>query len=56
MICKRGRFVIERHKELRDLEVELLSTVRSDVDIEPVLRDICGENWIEEQTRRNTQD
>ena len=43
MICKRGRFVTQRHNELRNLETELLSTVCSDVEIEPVLRDVCGE-------------
>ena len=34
MICKRGRFVIQRHKELRDLKAELLSTVCKDVEVE----------------------
>jgi len=40
---KLGGFVIQRHNELRDLEAELLSTVRSDVETEPVLLDISGE-------------
>ena len=43
MICKRGGFVTQRHNELRDLEAELLSMVCSDVEIEPVLQDISGE-------------
>jgi len=43
MICKRGGFVIQRHNELRDLEAELLNMVCSDVEIEPVLQDITGE-------------
>ena len=43
MICKLGGLVIQRHKEPRDLEAELLSTVCSDVEIEPVLLDISGE-------------
>ena len=43
MVCKQGRFVIQRHNELRDLEAELLRTVCSDVEIEPVLQDIIGE-------------
>lgn len=43
MICKRGGFVIQRHNELRDLEAELLRTVCSDVEAEPVLQDISGE-------------
>ena len=43
MICKRGGFVSQRHNELRDLEAELLNVVCTDVEIEPVLRDISGE-------------
>ena len=40
MICKRGGFVIQRHNELRDLEVEMLRMVCNGVEIEPVLQDI----------------
>ena len=43
MICKRGGFVIQRHNKLRNLEAELLRTVGSDVEIEPVLQDISRE-------------
>ena len=43
MICKRGGFVSQRHNELRDLEADLLSIVCSDVEIEPILQDIAGE-------------
>ena len=43
MICKRGGFFTQRHNELRDLEAELLSMVCSDVETEPVLQDISGE-------------
>ena len=43
MICKRGGFVSQRHNELRDLEADLLSIVCSDVEIEPILQDISGE-------------
>ena len=39
MICKRGDFVIQRHNELRDLQADLLSTVCSDVEVEPVLQE-----------------
>ena len=49
MICKRGGFIIQRHNELRDLEAELLNTVCNDVETEPVLQDITGE-----QLRRGT--
>ena len=44
IICKRGGFVIQRHNELRDLEAELLSMVCIDVEVEPVLQDITGED------------
>ena len=43
MICKWGSFVTHCHNELRDLEVELLSKVWSNVETEPVLQDISGE-------------
>ena len=43
MIYKRGGFVIQRHNELRDLEADLLSMVCNDVEIEPILQDISGE-------------
>ena len=43
MICKRGGLVTQRHNELRDLEAELLNMVCTDVEIEPVLQDISGE-------------
>lgn len=43
MICKRGGFIIQRHNELRDLEAEMLRLVCKDVQVEPVLQDISGE-------------
>ena len=43
MVCRRGGFIIQRHKELRDLEAEMLKMVCSDVQIEPVLQEINGE-------------
>ena len=39
----KGGFVVHRHKELRDLEAELLNLECRDVDTEPVLQDITGE-------------
>ena len=44
MICKRGGFIIQRHDELRNLEAELLSSVCSDVQIEPLLQEISNED------------
>ena len=43
MVCRRGGFIIQRHKELRDLEAEMLKMVCNDVQIEPVLQEINGE-------------
>ena len=44
MICKLGGFITQPHNELRDLEAEFLSMVCSDVEIEPVPKDISGEH------------
>ena len=38
-----GRFYIQRHNELRDLEAEMLSMVCNDVEKETVLEEITGE-------------
>ena len=43
MICKLGGFVTQLFNELSDLEAELLRTICSDVETEPVLQDISGE-------------
>ena len=43
MICKLGSFITQCHNERRDLEAEFQSTVYSRVEIEPVLKDIYGE-------------
>ena len=43
MICRRGGFIIQRHNEVRDLEAEMLNMVCYDVEVEPVLQEISGE-------------
>lgn len=43
MICRRGGFIIQGHKELRDLEAEMLNIVCHDIEVEPVLQDLTGE-------------
>ena len=48
MICKRRGFIIQRHKELRDLEAQMLNLVCHDVEIEPVLQEITGESLVRE--------
>ena len=42
IICKLGRFFIQRHNEQRDLEDELLNTVCSNVKVELILQQISG--------------
>ena len=43
MICQRGGLVIQRHNEIRDLQDELLDMVWYDVEIEPSLQVLTGE-------------
>ena len=43
MVSQRGGFIIQRHKELRDLEVEILGLVCNDVEVEPVLAEVSRE-------------
>ena len=45
LTCARGGFVIIRHNEVRDLTSDLLSTVCKDVELEPVLQPLTGENF-----------
>ena len=41
--CKKGRFVINRHNNIRDFKANLLKKVHNDVEIEPMLQPINGE-------------
>ncbi|CAH3017189.1 unnamed protein product [Porites evermanni] len=43
MIYQRGGLVIQRHNEIRDLQAELLDMVCYDVQVEPALQPITGE-------------
>ena len=51
MICQRGGLVIQRHNEIRDLRAELLDMVYYDVQVEPALQPITGD----ELARRTNQ-
>ena len=42
--CKRGGFVIMRHNNVQDFESNLLAQVCSDVELEPPLQPLTGEN------------
>ena len=41
--CKRGGFFIQRNNQLQDLEAELLNIVCYDVEVEPGLQPVTGE-------------
>ena len=41
--CKKGGFVTLRHNELRDNIAEMLEEVTSDVEVEPALQPLSGE-------------
>ena len=43
MACRHGGLIIQRQNEVRDLEAEMLRMVCTDVEIEPVLQEITGE-------------
>ena len=43
MVCRRGGLIIQRHNEIRDLEAEMFRMVCTDVETEPVLQEITGE-------------
>ena len=43
MNCKRGGFIIMRHNDIRDFEANLLRKVCNDVEIEPRLQPVTGE-------------
>ena len=43
MICLRGGLVIQRHNEIRDLQAELVGMVCYDMQVEPALQPITGE-------------
>ena len=43
MVCRKGGFIIQRHNEVRDLEAELLEIVCKDVQLEPPLQEVTGE-------------
>ena len=43
MVCRHGGLIIQRHNEIKDLEAEMLRMVCTDVETEPVLQEITGE-------------
>ena len=42
--CKKGGFIHSRHDQLRSLEVKMLSEVCQEIEIEPQLQPLTGEN------------
>ena len=45
LTCSKGGFTIVRHNEIRDLTAQLLSEVCSDVEVEPRLQPLSGEQF-----------
>ena len=56
MICKRCGFVIQRHNELRDMEALFLKMVCNDVEVEPILQHVSGEQLNKVETRHKMRD
>ena len=60
MNCKKGGFVIMRHNNVRDFEVNLVKTTFNDTEIEPYLQkidkeglnDLFGDNAIPDKRAR----
>ena len=46
MSCKKGGFITHRHNELRDITAKLLEEVCKDVEIEPTLTTLTGEEFV----------
>ena len=44
MSCKKGGFVTMRHNDVRDLTANILKAVLNDVEVEPQLLPLTGEN------------
>ena len=55
MSCKRGGFATIRHNDLRDLTANLLSNVCNDVEIEPKLLPVTGENFSNRTANTRTE-
>ena len=41
-VCQCGGFIIQRHKELRELEAEMLRMVYNDVEVELILQELTA--------------
>ena len=52
MVCRHGGLLIQRHNEIRDVAAAMLRRVGTDVETEPVLQEITGEELNEAQTKR----
>ena len=55
MSCKKGGVVTIRHNELRDLTVKILSQVCYDIEIEPTLVPLSGEDLSNRTANRSNE-
>ena len=53
--CKKGGFVSQRHNEIRNLIATLLTEVCKDVEIEPVLHKLTGEEFHERTANKSDE-
>lgn len=55
LTCKKGGFVIRRHNEIRDITAKLLSEVTKDVEVEPELIALTGEEMHHATSKTNNE-
>ena len=55
MSCKKGGFITMRHNDLRDMTADLLSEVCKDVEVEPVLHKLTGEEFKRKSVKREDE-
>ena len=54
MSCKKRGFVTIRHNDLRGLTANLISNVCNDVEVEPKLLPVAGENFSNRKSNTHT--
>ena len=55
LTCSKGGLTIARHNEIRDLTASLISEVCSDVEIEPRLQPLSGEQFLHASANRDAE-
>ena len=55
LTCSKGGLTIARHNEIRDLTASLISEVCSDVEVEPRLQPLSGEQFLHASANRDAE-